>query len=166
MKTTTLKIAVLMLWAIAGTAWADTGTAEISGLTTPFTLSKIAPFSSGDVSQDKDVCVYSSTGKYQVTVSGIGSSGNFTASLPNKKPIDYEVWWNNSSGTAGGSQSLRAGEPRTFTQLGDSNATCTTASGNLGYWANLQVVIREGQLQGAHAGFYAPALQIDVTTSD
>ncbi len=128
--------------------------AQITGVR-PINFNQLRPFEMG-ATFDQDLCVYSSTGFYTVQVASNNPSGSFVVNNLNMKPINYQVFWNRQPGTANNI------ELRALNAQIQSGASMTPGCPN-GNTANLQVVIPDAALMGAHAGNYGFFLQVTVT---
>lgn len=104
----------------------------------------------GSLSSNIDLCVYSDTGSYDVTISGQGGSGSAFAVSSGSGTIPYSVYWNDASGTAGSVQVTTPGSPL----IGRRNADPSHSDCNSGTNANLEIRFSEVNLQSARAGSY------------
>jgi len=112
---------------------------------------------SGPLSSDIDLCVYSDTGSYDVTVTGSGSGSSFTINS-GSNAISYSVYWNDTSGTSGSVQITTPGSP-----LGNQGGAHETEPDcNGGTNANLEVRFSESNLQAAKAGSYSGTVYVTV----
>jgi hypothetical protein len=132
----------------------DRPTAKITGMNAPFDFGRINPARPYDIRINKNLCVYSSTGSYTVTVTNTDNPARFETSKPGSKPIAYQVFWNNAPNSSGGFE-LRSGQQSRI--LAGAAGECPASGEN----ANLEVIIRGGAIKGAKAGNYKP--QIDIT---
>lgn len=127
-----------------------------------FQFGQLTPFSPYEVRANQDICIYSSTGFYTVTIYGNGSGSAFSTQINNQKPVNYQLFWNNRSGTTG-SVELQATKPSTRLPL--STDSCTLPSGQTGSIANLEMVIPAQSLQGAFAGDYSPSFRLEINAA-
>jgi hypothetical protein len=140
------------------TSWAEE--AQISGLVAPFNLGTLNPFRMADATDDKNVCIYSSTGYYTVKVTDVYNSSGFAvkpSGKPTAKPIAYQVFWNTTTGTAENFQLL---SNQVSSALSGASTTTGCPNGNN---ANIQIKIPSTEFDGAYAGQYSPSLQIVIT---
>lgn len=139
-------------------SWADE--AQISGLVAPFNLGTLNPFRMADATDDKNVCIYSSTGYYTVKVTDVYNSNAFEVTpngKPTAKPIAYQVFWNTMTGTDG---NFPLSSNQVSSVLGGASTTIGCPNGNN---ANIQIKIPSTEFDGAYAGQYSPSLMIVIT---
>ena len=113
----------------------------------------------GALTGDEELCVYSSTSKYQITVSG-NASNTFALSAGGSTTIPYSVSWldDPNDATNANYRGVTEGSPLTG-NVGDSNYyTCNGAIN-----ATLRIYISEANLQAAAAGNYSDTLTINVS---
>lgn len=116
---------------------------------------------SGDMAQDDDVCVYTSdaTGRYKVTLTGNGPSGEFQVDDGNSNIASYQVWWNDEKGTVNGVQVSSGTALASQTTACTSNSSCSGCGSNS---ANFKVKFTSAELSSAIAGSYTGTLSIVV----
>jgi hypothetical protein len=108
-----------------------------------------------DALLEEDVCVYSDSGRYNVTATGTGSSGAFLLANGGRT-IAFEVQWSPSSGRQTGTK-LTAKSPLTGLTTGATQAQCTSGPSTS---ASLIVILRSTALSGALPGTYSGQLTL------
>jgi hypothetical protein len=114
---------------------------------------------SGNLTGDEELCVYSSTSKYEVTISGLHASNSFALSAGGTTTLPYTVNWADDPGDATyGNRGVTEGTPLTGNVGNNTHYTCGGATN-----ATLRVYITEANLQAAVAGNYSDTLTINVS---
>ena len=109
---------------------------------------------SGDMSDDDDVCVWSSTNGYNVTATGDGAAGAFTLS-DGSNTLAYTVAWDDIDTQ---DQSLTSGVALTGQSTDATSVVCAVG----GDTANVGVTITEAAVAAAPAGSYSGTLSVTV----
>ncbi len=113
---------------------------------------------SGALTGDEELCVYSSTSKYDITISGLHASNSFALSAGGSTALPYTVSWADDPNDAtNGFRNVTEGTHLTG-NVGDSSYY--TCNGNTN--ATLRIHITEANLQAAAAGNYSDTLTINV----
>ncbi len=113
----------------------------------------------GALTGDEELCVYSSTSKYRITISGANASNTFALSAGGSTTIPYSVSWADDPADAtNGNRGVTEGSPLTG-NVGDPNYYTCNGSIN----ATLSISITEANLQAAAAGNYSDTLTINVS---
>lgn len=131
---------------------------KISGMTDLDFDSALAAWSSGDLTQATDACVWSSTGGYKVTAaSATASDTAFVLKAAGQSDLPYSVTWTDSAAT---STALSYNTATTATQVTDANnQNCTT-----GVKASLSIKLAGADLEAAKAADYSGVINITVAT--
>ncbi|HEX5258760.1 MAG TPA: hypothetical protein VFW35_08265 [Sphingomicrobium sp.] len=135
-------------------AFAASGNVQITGLS-DINFGTLSNFSV-DAVRAESVCVYSTTGNYQVTATGSGSSNSFALSASGGKRLAYDVQWNSQAGQASGTQ-LTSNSALTGRASTATTAACTTGPTTS---ASLIVIIRASTLSSAQVGSYSGTLTL------
>lgn len=110
------------------------------------------------------ICVYSNTGKFQITATGDGPGFAFKNG---EESLDYLVFFNVPAAGAGNPfqfEQLQSGTLSTTSFRGDSTSIdCSGATGNSTYY---EVAIRKEKLQAASAGDYTGSLTLTVVPAN
>ncbi len=114
---------------------------------------------SGDASNNDDVCVYSSGGSYDVTVSGPVDAGSYVLAEGGGTKIPITVYWNNTTGTTGRTSLSSAASPSLSGETGADSSSETCSGGST---ANISWKALEADLQTKPAGTYTATETITV----
>jgi len=116
------------------------------------------------ISEDDDVCVYTndSSGEYTVTATGDGDGNRFQIS-DGTDLVDYDVYWNDESGTTGNVK--LTSQMTSGTQTGAST-TSEICFGVGGPTANVQIRIGQASITPVPAGDYAGVLTLLIEPVD
>ena len=108
-----------------------------------------------DSKKSQNVCVYSSSGEYNVTATGSGTGGAFTLS-GSSATLPYEVQWSSSSGQTSGT-SLSPGIALSGLSSGALSSNCNIGPSTT---ASLIIVIRASEKSSATAASYSGTLTL------
>jgi len=126
-------------------------TAKVSNLDS-INFGNINPTSTQTQTMSDNVCVYSSSGAYTVTVN-TGTNKYELINGPAK--INFEVYWNNNANEQGGTQ-LAPGVAKQFSNASTVDP-CLTDN------ANVKIVVPGNQLSSAPAGSFHTQLTITIS---
>ena len=108
-----------------------------------------------NITRNDDVCVYSNSTLYQITATGDGPSGYQLVSAAGDT-IDYQVRWNDVSGTNRGGSNLTSGVALTD-QTGADQLSTNCSGGNN---ARIRIRILSSQFDANAPGLYTGTLTI------
>ncbi|MFO0989289.1 MAG: hypothetical protein U1F37_18320 [Alphaproteobacteria bacterium] len=111
---------------------------------------------SGDMTGSDNVCVWSTTRKYNITATGSGAAGAFTLSDGGTNTVAYSVQWAQTSGASTGT-ALTSGTALTAQNTSTTSTTCSGGSNS-----TLIVKILDAALQAAPAASYSGTLTLVV----
>jgi hypothetical protein len=109
---------------------------------------------SGDLQAQDDVCIWTTTGGYNVTATGNGGGGSDFSLTNGSDTLTYAVKWADESS---GLTALSTGAALTGQQ---SNATSTDCNAGANLSATVAVEITETALSGADSGSYSGVLTL------
>jgi hypothetical protein len=109
----------------------------------------------GDLVVADDVCIWTTTGGYNVTASGNGGTGTDFALTNGTESLTYAVKWGDSAGVA--TDNMTSGSPL-GTQFSGANSTDCNGGANL--TATVEVEILDADLSGADSGTYTGVLTL------
>lgn len=114
---------------------------------------------SGNIIKADDLCIFSTSGNYNVTASGDGPGGRFRL-FNGPAFINYSVRWNDEAATSSGQANLT----RNVALAGQTGASTTDDDCNSGTNLNARVEVRfnQGQLQRRTSGSYAGTLTLTI----
>jgi len=135
-------------------AFAASANVQITGLS-DINFGTLSNFSV-DAVRAESVCVYSSTGSYQVTATGSGPGGGFALSAGGARRLAYDIQWNSQSGQTSGTQ-LTSKSALTGLASTATAATCTSGPTTS---ASLIVIIRAATLSSAQVASYSGTLTL------
>ena len=110
---------------------------------------------SGDLTQADNVCVWTTTGGYNITATGDGGTGSDFALNNGTQDLAYSVKWGDSAGAA--TDGLTSGSP-----LGGqvSGANSTDCNSGTSLTATVEVEILGADLSSADSGTYTGVLTL------
>lgn len=113
----------------------------------------------GNVTNNDDVCVFSTTGSYEITATGDGAGGAFTIT-DGSNTIPYTVRWNDVAGTNSGGTNISSGQLLTGQTGADTSSP--DCSGLTVLTARVRVRMTENNLLSAPDGTYVGVLTITI----
>ena len=113
----------------------------------------------GALTGDEELCVYSSTSNYEITVSGLHASSTFALRAGGGTTLPYTAnWADDPADATNANRGVTEGTPLTANVGNNTHFTCNGAIN-----ATLRIHITEANLQAAVAGNYSDTLTINVS---
>lgn len=124
-------------------------------------VTQIEPFvlgnwsGAGPMSGEQAVCVWSSTGGYNITATTTEGGSRFSMLGANNRMLDYSVHWNSGAGY----QELVSGQSLAGQSTSSRSADCSNGT-EASERPFLKVLVAEADLDAAKAGAYSDVLEI------